>query len=741
MHLNKFLFLTMVFVLLFSDLIYSQNEYSTFRGVIKDQATGEGIPFATIVILEKKLGVNSNVNGLFMMKGIPKKKFKVQISAVGYVKEIFELDFKEIEDKVYLYKLKPSPVEMNAVITEENRSRSENVSNISIHNITAEELKAIPLPVEKDIIRSLRTIPGISTTSDVSGQFFVRGGAGDQNLILYDDFLIYNPFHALGLFSIFDGNNIKNYEIQTGGFDPEYGGRLSSVLNVTSKEGNRNYYNGDFRLGMLSMHAGVNGPIPYGTVNLSVRKSLFDDIYKKFIKQDMPLSFYDVSAKTTFDFTESGKISFHYFTTGDKLDRKYIEDPAYKWISNAYSLNFQSFITQFIFSSSYSYSEYEINKDFESIEYGQKAFSKLSTGRLNMKAEYLFESNDIISAGISVHSSSIRHDITNGYGFQMEYFKDNNDIALWTKYKFIGLPNTIIDAGIRFSHSSSAGDDRNLLEPRANIKYKISDHFSIKGSFSRMHQSIISIQDENDVIALFQSYIPITDVYQPERADQYVLGFETQITDNYILILQGYLKDIFNYLDYNQNRKTVLDPDFSSGQGKSKGLEFYLKFNYEFLYGWLTYNLSWTDKTVDNYKFYPRFDKRHSLSAVLSIKLPYNINMGVIWDFATGMPFTPIANIFLQPIISPDYYAQYPIIGSSKHTVLGAKNSFRLPKYHKMDINFSRSFSFEYLPKVDLSLDITNIYDQKNIFYYDAKTGNRVNQLSFFISGSIGIEI
>ncbi len=739
---SRKIYLIFIFLLISNSVstLTGQETKVMLRGVVKDESTGEGIPFVSVRVLETKLGTNSNSNGLFMIKGIFAGKYKIQITAIGYVKKIAEVDLTNPDEDIRVFKLTPSPIQMSTVVKEEDRINSEYRTNISIHKITAEELKLIPLPVEKDIFRSLKTVPGISTSSDVSGQFFVRGGAGDQNLVLYDNMVIFNPFHAMGIFSIFDGNNIKSYELETGGFDPEYGGRLSSVLNITSKDGNRNNYTGNLNLGMLALHGGVNGPLPWGTASFSFRKSIFDDILKKFVSHDVPLSFYDLTGKATIDFTESGKISFDIFKSNDKISNKTESDPKYFWDNNAYSINFQSFLKQLLITTSYSYSNYQINMDYNRPIYGANAESSLNNSLFNFKAEYLFDNNDILSSGMSFYSLSTEYHSLNDYNIPIMFYNDLVDKSFWMRYLFSGIPNMVIEPGVRYTITEVGFSYRHSLEPRLNLKYKLSDDISLKASFTRMHQSMISIQNEDDVIPLFEAWVPITEVYHPERADQYVFGIDSRINENYNLILQGYLKKISNYVSYNLEKTNSEEASLIPGTGESKGIEVYLKFGYDKIYGWLTYNLNWSDKISNGFKYAPRYDKRHTISSVIGIKLPYYINMGIVWEYSSGMPFTPIKAIFYNPI-SDNYFGAPEYGGRDYHFRMGSKNSYRLPSYHKMDINFTRAFVFDHFPEVELSFDITNLYNHSNIFYFDKNTGSRVDMLPFFVTMSIGVAI
>jgi outer membrane receptor protein involved in Fe transport len=256
-----------------------------------------------------------------------------------------------------------------------------------------------------------------------------------------------------------------------------------------------------------------------------------------------------------------------------------------------------------------------------------------------------------------------------------------------------------------------------------------------------MDQLMISTSNEDELISLFEALIPINQNFYPERADQAVFGIETSISSHFNLTLQTYYKNIKNFIGYNLNRTAKADPDFSSGKGKSYGLEALIKFNYYPLFGWITYDFSKSEKTQNGITFPPRYDKRHNINVVLGTKLPYDIDFSINWEGSTGMPFSPIigsydVSTFSGVPLNVDYSGS-----TIKHLIYGLKNSERLPFYHKMDINMSKSFIFTGIPKINIALNIINIYDQKNIFYFDIKTGERTNMLPFLPSLSIGAEL
>ncbi|HQJ47138.1 MAG TPA: TonB-dependent receptor, partial [Ignavibacteriaceae bacterium] len=237
--ISSLYFLTLIIFI--SNNLFSQITGS-IKGVVRDSASGEMLPFVSIQVVGTKIGTVTNNNGLYFLKGIPKGYQTIQASAVGYKKITKKIIIEKEEIQTVNFNLPSEAVELQSVTKIADRIIENYSTNISLQKISIEDMKSIPSVLEKDIFRALRSVPGVSTTGDVTSQFFVRGGKGDQNLIIYDNMIIFNPFHALGLFSIFDAEAIKSSEIYTGGFDPEFGGKLSSVINITSKDGNRNKY-------------------------------------------------------------------------------------------------------------------------------------------------------------------------------------------------------------------------------------------------------------------------------------------------------------------------------------------------------------------------------------------------------------------------------------------------------------------------------------------------------------------
>jgi hypothetical protein len=729
-----------VLVLLIPIITHSQNT-GGIRILVKDSLTRESIPFVVVQVLNSKLGANSDVNGICLLKNIPTGMQSIQFSAIGYKKATKKLNIEKDELTTTNIFMSPEPVLMQTVTRIAERAKPTNEANISIQTITQDEIKAVSHGLEKDIFKILKILPGISTSGDVTSQFFVRGGGGDQNLILFDNMIIYNPFHALGLFGVFNGESIKASDVITGGFSPEFGSRLSSVINIVGKEGNRNYYGGKVNIGMLSAQAYIEGPVPAGAFSLSFRKSYFDKMLKKFLSKEVPLSFYDFAGKTTFDITDQGKVYFNVMLSGDDITDSRPSQPNYSWNNYSIGTTLQTFFEQFLLNTSISYGSFKTVMDPKAESATEKLNSSINNLFLNIKAEYLFGNNDLLSFGLSMLDQNMDLSYINSSGYYINSSEFLSEATVWCKYKFTYIKNFIAEFGIRENIGNTENGTYKNLEPRLNFKYQITPSIALKSSYTRMHQMMISISNEDDIVSLFEAYVPVSEYFYPERADQYVLGFESRFFDNLNMTFQSYYKSISNFLGYNLNRKSKSDPDFVSGKGESYGCEFMIKYNTNNYFGWITYNLNWVTKTLEEITYPPRYDKRHSLNVCFGTKLPWDIDLSLNFEGSTGMPFTPLLGLYnlinLVDIPSSTSYIDF----GNRRTIFGNKNSKRLPFYHKMDINLSRSFVISGFPKINVMFDIINLYDQKNIFYYDITTGERMNMIPFLPSLSIGAEL
>ncbi|HRQ53508.1 MAG TPA: TonB-dependent receptor, partial [Ignavibacteriaceae bacterium] len=332
---NTFLIL-LFFICAVSIQQTSAQQFGKLRGIVTDSTDGEVLVYCNVFINELGTGASTSKRGMFLINNIPSgKQFEAVISYVGYqTKSIrFTVPANGIKDTTIA--LQPVNFELNPIVKIGERIVEKNVTDLGLEKISIKQLENLPKGIETDVVRSLQYLPGVSSTGDISGRYYVRGGSGDQNLVLLNGVTLYAPFHSLGLFSSIDPDMINSIEFFKGGFSSEFSGRLSSILNVLTKNGNKNRFSATGSVSFLTGKLLAEGPIPNGSFIVTSRFSHSDEILKKFLNNEsLPIDFYDISAKFNYSSPKifnDAKFSLFTFLSNDKI--KY-SDPSreeYGW--------------------------------------------------------------------------------------------------------------------------------------------------------------------------------------------------------------------------------------------------------------------------------------------------------------------------------------------------------------------------------------------------------------------------
>jgi hypothetical protein len=737
-HIKNICFLFVFLFIIISKTI--SQPYGRIKGSVRDSSNKESIPYAIIQVQGTKLGTSADVNGFYSLGNIPFGEPTLILSAAGFKTSKKKIKIDKEEPVLINFLLSPQPVILGGVTRTADRIRDIYKTNISVQSIGQQEINLVPIAVEKDLFRTVKVLPGITSTGDVTGQFYVRGGGGDQNMILYDNMIIYNPFHAFGLFSIFNTDAIKISEVFTGGIEPEYGGRLSSVINIISKEGNKNRFSGSASLGFLSGQALLEGPIYDGSFLFSFRKSFFHSILKKFLNKEVPLSFYDFSSKISYPFSEEGKFIFSNLSSYDEILNSDISEPDYFWKNNSFGLNLQTFLDKYLVNVSFSSSNFEAEVDYKDYKGLKNLKSKVNDFFFDSRIQIPAFQNDKLNFGLGFILPQMSFSLINNSGYYNERVGDKSDLNTWVRYELSQFENMVINIGLRMNFSN-INHFQYALEPRLGVKYQASPLFAVKGSLSRYHQNMFTTYNEDDIIPLFEAWLPIQDPYIPERNDESILGFDITASEFLDFTIQGYYRKYENLLNYNNDKRKKDDNDLLQGSGKSYGFELSMKFTYDILYCMLNYSLSRAERTTGEITFLPKYDKTHSLKILAGLKLPFDIEANLYWELSTGAPFTPITSIYNRIRYDSIRDNNYNNEKSEIFIEMGKKNSERLPVYSRLDVSFSKAVNLFDNLKMKMNLDLINVYDRKNIFYFDRFTGKSIYMLPFMPTLSIRVEI
>jgi hypothetical protein len=387
----------------------SAQQTGTIRGLVTDSTSGEVLAFANVFIKEINSGAITNNRGYFIITSLAThKNYTVRVSYMGYTTKtalVKVLDNQVVDVNI---KLSPTSIELQTIEKVASRIDKTKDTDVGMHRITIQDLEKIPKGVETDLIRSLQYLPGVQSVGDVSSRYYVRGGTSCQNLVLLDGVALYNPFHAFGLFSVIDPEMINNAEFYKAGFPPEYGGRISSILKITTKEGNKNSFGGSGSLSFLTFKGSFEGPIPHGSFILTGRKSHSNEILKKFLNnENIPFNFWDVSFRVNYQnndrkFFDNSKFTVHGFFSGDRLENNDPLKEDFYWTNSLLGFKrFQVYSAPLYSELSVSSSRFvaELNPRLSSVRAMKNTVEDFS---MRIDFTYIYDSRDELSVGSQI---------------------------------------------------------------------------------------------------------------------------------------------------------------------------------------------------------------------------------------------------------------------------------------------------------------------------------------------------
>ena len=750
---------TLVLFLMSLQLLTSAQKF-TISGYVRDKKTGEDLPAANVLVEELKKGTSTNNYGFFSLT-LPKGTYTLKVSYIGYgdVTKKIILD----KDQKLNFTLDPTVIQASEiVVTGERTNKNVESVEMSSYKLPVETIKEIPSFMgEVDVLKSIQLLPGVQSSGEGNSGFYVRGGGPDQNLILLDNAIVYNAGHLFGFFSIFNADAIKDLNLIKGGAPANYGGRLSSVLDISMKEGNNQSYHVDGGIGVIASRATVQGPIKKDTSSflISGRRTYIDILTKPFIKGKMKGSgyyFYDLNAKINYRFSENNRLFLSGYFGRDVFSFKNSQDgfgAKFPWGNTTLSTRWNHVFNQKLFQNlTATYSNYHFVFDAEQSDFEFKMYSGVKDYSLSLDYTYLpnvlhtvkfgaqYTFHDFEPGSASARIGNTHFDT----GKIIHYYA--NDAAIYVNDEFDISEKIKISVGLRptlFQHvgpftryeldqNRQARDTltyasmENIatyknIEPRISFRYSINKSMSIKASYAQNYQ-YIQLASMSSATLPTDAWIPCTDKIKPQFAVQYAAGiFKNFKNDTYETSVELYYKTMDHLIDYKEgltsddNMANNPDNNFTFGSGKSYGAEFFVKRRFGKLNGWIGYTLSKTTRLfeeINNGKEYPaKYDRRHDLSVVLTYELNEKWNFGAVFVYATGDATTlPIARYFIDGRIVSEY---------------GERNSFRLAPYHRADISVNYNFPQKNKKwKSSLNFSVYNVYNRMNPYfiYFDTKT-------------------
>lgn len=704
------------------------------NGYVYDESNNETLVGATVFLINTKKGTYTNRSGFFSIADIEPGTYRVRVSMIGY--ETVEREIKLNKTQILRddFRLKPVSLKTDEIsITAEREVETRQIT-ISRVNVPVSQIKEIRIGGESDVFRSLQYLPGVLTSSQLSSGLFIRGGSPDQNLVLIDGSTVYNPSHLFGFISTFNSDAIKDVELIKGGYPAEYGSRLSSVINITQKDGNRNKFEGLGSLGMLSSKLSLEGPLGNGSWFIAGRRTYLE-LIKMLIDTDptnpIPdFNFYDVNAKITQDFSDNDRVFLSGFISNDDFDynssgfsvKLYMGNKAgsLRW-SHIFGGNLFTMVN--LTGSKYTngfrqdLSGFLMRVENNITDYSLKATSEWYVDNdltVNLGTEitnYIFE----YFSNFSGETGDVEEGYNEGSRTNLKYHDWVYSAFTQVNYRLFYLLS--LQAGLRLNYWDYS--NQLLLDPRLAIRYQFDEDFAVKASFGYFHQYLRLAGDEN--FSLFDTWLPTDKTVNPSSAVHYILSFETKPFDEINVNLDIYYKDMRNISIINPTALEVVDIKdiFYEGDAKAYGMEIFAQRRIGKLAGWFGYALGWVtakfDEVNNGEEFRPKFDRRHDLKLVLQYELDEKWQFGATFMFQSGQSYTGATSRF-QSGMPGDNYGWGKVIPSKRY-------GLRLPPSHQLNLSASYKTTIFGLPS-RLILDIFNVYNRRDILmrYYNTQS-------------------
>lgn len=745
----------------------AQTRY-TVSGTVTDRASGEHLIGATVRDLKSGKGTVTNTFGFYSLT-LPGDSVLIAITYIGYKAD----GFRYLLDKntTQNVSLEQSSILKEVEIVGERYERIEERAQMSRIDIPIQQIKNVPAFMgEKDVLKALQLLPGVSAGGEGQSGIYVRGGGPDQNLILLDGVPVYNVSHLFGFFSVFNPDAVKDVSLIKGGFPARYGGRLSSVIEINMKEGNENEFHGEGTIGLIASKLTLEGPIKKGKSSFIVsgRRTYIDILARPLIKAGFEADgsegvvgyfFDDVNAKVNYRFSEKDRVYLSFYTGQDKFYLDFGErDEDYEdqfkaglgWGNVTSALRWNHIWSPKLFANTtltYSRYRFQTSNGYESRELEDKKvvsedkfdllyFSGINDVAGKIDFDFLPSPDHYVRFGANVILHTFKPGTFRaGYSsfeaggdsssFQADFSQDNvqaTEFAAYVEDDWKINERIRINGGLHFSGFALTGKPYFSLQPRLNARYLLDRGWSLKAGFSTMRQYIHLLT--NETIGLpTDLWLPTTQRVKPQDSWQAAIGTAKTLGQDYEFSVELYYKEMNNVIAFREGSSLLQfegwEDRVSQGKGTAYGAEFFVQKKRGKLSGWVGYTLSWATRQFDDINFgevYPyKYDRRHDFEITGSYKFTERFSLAASWVYSTGNAVT-LGN---SRYVGPSAYEGY--LNIVTHTP--QRNNFRMPSYNRLDVGleftkkkrrYTRTWAF----------GAYNAYNRKNPFFLFTESEN-----------------
>ena len=733
--------------------LYAQN--AVLKGFTYDDENGATLPYCTIQLMGTSYGALSDAKGAFMINKIPQGTYAVKVSYMGYTDIIDTIEFSKDATVTKRYSLKPSSTMLEAVQIVGEGQRREQETRTSVISVTPKDMSKMPaIGGQPDFAQYLQVLPGIISTGDQGGQIYVRGGTPIQNMLLLDGVILYSPFHSIGIFSVFDMDIMSSADVYTGGFGAEFGGRISSVMDIKTRDGNKKHISGKVDLSNIQSQVLLEGPLvklkddrkTSLSFILSGKGSYLDKSSRVFYPyvgdEGLPFSFLDLYGKITLATQNGTKLNLFGFRFDDKVKYQSVAD--YGWTNWGIGANFMIVPGDVptTIEGSLAYSNYNCSLDDKS---ATPRTSKMDGFTFNLGFNY-YLGKSLLNVGIEAVGYNTFYQYTTRYGSEIGVEDHTTDLSLFAKFKYNFRNKLLVEPSFRLQYYYSLGEAS--PEPRLAIKYNILKNLRLKLAGGLYSQNLVSITSDRDVVSLFSGFTssPVSSSLlsdyrynsdeevkgRLQKSQHIIFGIEYDPISKVNINVEAYYKNFSQLISVNRYRMFDSDPEFIWEKGRAYGGDITVKYEHKGFYAWLVYSLGWVKRDDNVIQYPPHFDRRHNINLLASYAFGKRKSWQIDarWNFGTGFPFTQTQAYYphYDPVSIAD---DYILSNEEVYFLLAEFNQARLPNYHRLDIGAKKKFFLGERHSLELSISFSNVYNYKNIFYVNRTTNDIIYQLPF----------
>lgn len=763
---------TFLLILVIHLTSFSQN--CTFRGFVYDKETGTPLVSAIVTFKSSNQGAYTDGEGLFAIAELKPGKYIAYATNVGYDTVFFALEAKSGKVISHNFYITSKSKQLNQVYVNADKIRKTKEINISKTTIKPVQLTRIPsVGGEPDLVQYLQVLPGVVFSGDQGGQLYIRGGSPVMNKVLLDGLTVYNPFHSIGLFSVFDSDILKSVDVYSAGFSSEYGGRISAIVDVKTRDGNKNNFSGKVNSSPFNSKVLLEGPLKKyeaakssSSFIVSYKNSYLNKsapvFYPNVNDGILPYSFSDLYSKLSFNSAKGSSMSIFGFDYSDAVD--FPNSTSYNWKSRGLGTKFLLIPdgSKTILDGSVTFSNYLIQQ----IELDTRPRKSGINGyNVNLNFSRFVNESDKLKYGLEMNGFRTDFEFYNTLNRKISQNENTSEINAYFNYLKNFNKRVLLETGMRMQRYASLQET--TLEPRLRLKYNISKRLRFKASTGIYSQNLMSAVSDRDVVNLFYGFLSgptdlpetfmgeeVTSKLQKSR--HAVAGFEFDINSISEVNLEGYIKDFTQITNINRDkifdntrenqatRPYYLYENYIVENGEAYGFDVTYKLENKRWYLWNVYSFNIVNRNDGRRTYQPHFDRRHNINIVGSYDFGKDLvwNANVRWNFGSGFPFTLTQGFYEQLNFNGGASTDYTTTNGDLGILYDDLNRGRLPYYHRLDASIKRKINFkredkDSKRKAEIIASVTNVYNRQNIFYFDRINYKRENQLPLLPSLSL----